>query len=54
MLAVVTNEIAAVVKQPIGGDMLVEQCRLMCEEQKIEVVPTYKIQSKVQSIMSTL
>ena len=35
-----------VVKSPIGGDLIAEQCRLMCEEQGIEVVPAYKIASK--------
>uniref|UniRef100_A0A0N5AM89 Actin n=1 Tax=Syphacia muris TaxID=451379 RepID=A0A0N5AM89_9BILA len=35
-----------VVKSPIGGDLIAEQCRLMCEEQSIEVVPAYKIASK--------
>lgn len=36
----------AVVRSPTGGDLIAEQCRLMCEEQKIEVVPAYKIASK--------
>ncbi|MCP9257794.1 Actin-like protein 6A [Dirofilaria immitis] len=36
----------AVVKQPVGGDMIAEQCRLMLEEQKIDLVPSYKIASK--------
>lgn len=43
---------SAVVKQPIGGDMIVEQCRLMLEEQKIDLVPTYKIASKVGYLLS--
>ncbi|VDO32612.1 unnamed protein product [Brugia timori] len=36
----------AVVKQPVGGDMVAEQCRLMLEEQKIDLVSSYKIASK--------
>ncbi|EJW76230.1 hypothetical protein WUBG_12861 [Wuchereria bancrofti] len=36
----------AVVKQPVGGDMIAEQCRLMLEEQKIDLVSSYKIASK--------
>ncbi|MFH4978516.1 hypothetical protein AB6A40_005225 [Gnathostoma spinigerum] len=36
----------AVVRSPIGGDMVVEQCRLMLEAQKIDIIPTYKIASK--------
>ncbi|VDD89842.1 unnamed protein product [Enterobius vermicularis] len=35
-----------VVRSPLGGDLIAEQCRLMCEEQGIEVVPAYKIASK--------
>ncbi|OZC06460.1 hypothetical protein X798_06551 [Onchocerca flexuosa] len=38
--------ITHVVKQPVGGDMIAEQCRLMLEEQKIDLVPSYKIASK--------
>uniref|UniRef100_A0A915AUE1 Actin-like protein 6A n=2 Tax=Parascaris TaxID=6254 RepID=A0A915AUE1_PARUN len=37
----------AVVRSPIGGDLIAEQCRIMCEEQKIEIVPAYKIASKL-------
>ncbi|VDN59441.1 unnamed protein product [Dracunculus medinensis] len=36
----------AVVRAPIGGDLIVEQCRLMCEEQQIEIIPAYKIATK--------
>lgn len=39
--------VSAVVRSPIGGDLIAEQCRIMCEEQKIEIVPAYKIASKV-------
>uniref|UniRef100_A0A1I8EF55 Actin n=1 Tax=Wuchereria bancrofti TaxID=6293 RepID=A0A1I8EF55_WUCBA len=41
-----TNIFSAVVKQPVGGDMIAEQCRLMLEEQKIDLVSSYKIASK--------
>ncbi|KHN82411.1 Actin-like protein 6B [Toxocara canis] len=37
----------AVVRSPVGGDLIAEQCRIMCEEQKIEIVPAYKIASKL-------
>uniref|UniRef100_A0A914UP98 Actin-like protein 6A n=1 Tax=Plectus sambesii TaxID=2011161 RepID=A0A914UP98_9BILA len=33
----------AIVKSPLGGNMVSEQCKLMLQEQGIEVVPTYKI-----------
>lgn len=45
------NIFSAVVKQPVGGDMIAEQCRLMLEEQKIDVVPSYKIASKVSFLL---
>ena len=37
----------AVVKSPVGGDMIVDQCRRVLAEQKIELVPYYKVGSKV-------
>ncbi|CAB3410093.1 unnamed protein product [Caenorhabditis bovis] len=36
----------AVVKCPLGGDVICQQLEHMLNEQKIEVVPTYKIASK--------
>ncbi|KAI6198282.1 actin [Aphelenchoides fujianensis] len=36
----------AIVKSPVGGDLIVDQCRRVLEEQKIELVPYYKVQSK--------
>ncbi|KAE9550108.1 hypothetical protein FO519_006683 [Halicephalobus sp. NKZ332] len=35
-----------VVTQPIGGDTIVEQCRITLENQGIEIVPPYKIAGK--------
>lgn len=37
----------AVVHSPIGGDFVVEQCSRVLDKQKIEIVPAYKIGSKV-------
>lgn len=51
MLRQRTNIFSAVVKQPVGGDMIAEQCRLMLEEQKIDLVPSYKIASKVSFLL---
>lgn len=39
--------IPAVVRSPIGGDVISEQLQYMLDEQNIEVVPTYKIGGKV-------
>ncbi|CAJ0923826.1 unnamed protein product, partial [Mesorhabditis belari] len=36
----------AVVRSPIGGDLICEQIEKMLAEQKIDLVPTYKIKSK--------
>ncbi|VDK69777.1 unnamed protein product [Anisakis simplex] len=41
----------AVVRSPIGGDLIAEQCGIMCDEQKIEVVPSYKIASRVRFLL---
>ena len=32
--------------QPVGGNTIVEQCKLTLEDQGIEIVPYYKIASK--------
>ena len=37
----------AIVKSPLGGDFLVQECRKLLEEMNIEVVPPYMIASKV-------
>ena len=37
------------VKSEVGGDLVMEQCRRMLAEQNIELVPYYKIASKVCS-----
>ncbi|KAI6197098.1 WD repeat-containing protein 48-like protein [Aphelenchoides besseyi] len=36
----------AVVKSPVGGDLIVDQCRRVLNDQKIELVPYYKVESK--------
>lgn len=36
----------AVVRSPVGGDFLVEQCRKMLIKENVELVPYYKVASK--------
>ncbi|KAI6194520.1 WD repeat-containing protein 48-like protein [Aphelenchoides besseyi] len=38
----------AVVKSPVGGDLIVDQCRRVLNDQKIELVPYYKVESKME------
>nr|CAD2181946.1 unnamed protein product [Meloidogyne enterolobii] len=40
----------AVVRSPVGGDFLVEQCRKMLIKENVELVPYYKVASKVKKI----
>ncbi|KIH62224.1 Actin, partial [Ancylostoma duodenale] len=44
----------AVVRSPIGGDVISEQLQYMLEEQNIEVVPTYKIGGKASVTYTAL
>lgn len=44
--------ISSVVKSPVAGDLIIDQCRrMLTEEQKIELVPYYKVASKVGFIL---
>jgi len=36
----------AIVRSPIGGDFIVDQCRKMIDNDQIEIVPYYKVASK--------
>ena len=38
---------AAIVKTPLAGDFITNECIKLMAEQKIEVVPPYTIESKV-------
>ena len=40
--------IIAVVRTPLGGDTLVQQSKHMFAEKQIDVVPAYKVRSKVR------
>jgi actin-related protein len=37
---------SSVVKSPIGGDLIVDQCKRVLAEQEINLVPYYKVASK--------
>ncbi|KAI6183915.1 actin [Aphelenchoides bicaudatus] len=39
---------SAVVKSPVGGDMIVDQCRRTLAEQNIDLVPYYKVAAKTE------
>jgi actin-related protein len=38
---------SSVVKSPVGGNMIVDQCKRVLAEQNIDLVPYYKVASKV-------
>ena len=42
-----SNNDLGVVQSPIGGDFITELCRKMIDKDNIEIVPYYKIASKV-------
>jgi len=43
-------QITAVVHSPIGGDFIVDQSRKMLEKEEVDIVPYYKVASKVREV----
>ena len=53
-LQLIIITISAVVRSPIGGDLICDQLAKVLEEQKIDLVPVYKIKSKVRKFLGFL